>query len=180
VKSREAEWAALMRAARAGDTAAYDRCLRDMAKALRPYVRRGLERAGRTDDNVEDVVQEVLLAVHLKRHSWDETRPISPWVAAIARYKLIDAVRRRGSWIHLPIDDFFEVLPANDAPTDPGRDIARSLAALPTRQREVLRSIGVDGASIGETASQLNISEGAVRVALHRGLATLAKRSEKS
>ena len=76
-------------------------------------------------------------------------------------------------------EDFAEILPADDAPTDPGPDVARSLEALPTRQRDVLRSIAVDGASIGETAARLGMSEGAVRVALHRGLTALAKHSEK-
>jgi RNA polymerase sigma-70 factor (ECF subfamily) len=179
VKRREIEWAALMRAARAGDAAAYDRCLRDMATALRPFVRRALARIGLSDDHAEDVVQEVLLAVHMKRHTWDETRPIGPWVAAIARYKAVDVLRRRGSRVYLPIEDFAEILPADDAPADPGPDVARSLEALPTRQRDVLRSIAVDGASIGETAARLAMSEGAVRVALHRGLTALAKHSDK-
>jgi RNA polymerase sigma-70 factor (ECF subfamily) len=179
VKRREIQWAAWMRAARAGDAMAYDRCLRDMARALRPFVRRGLARAGHGDDNTEDVVQEILLAVHLKQHSWDETRPIGPWVAAIARYKLVDALRRRGSGVHLPIDDFAEILPADERPADFARDVARSLDALPARQRDVLQSIAVEGATIGETAARLGVSEGAVRVALHRGLATLAKRAEK-
>jgi RNA polymerase sigma-70 factor, ECF subfamily len=126
------------------------------------------------------VVQEILLAVHLKQHTWDETRPITPWVAAIARYKLIDALRRGGTGLHLPIEDFADLLPAEEARVDAGPDIAHSLDALPARQRQVLQSIALDGASVAEAAARLGISEGAVRVALHRGLAALAKRSEKS
>jgi RNA polymerase sigma-70 factor (ECF subfamily) len=179
VKSRETEWAELMRAARAGDAAAYHRCLRDMGNVLRPFVRRALGRDGFAKDDAEDVVQEVLLAVHLKRHTWDDTRPIAPWVTAIARYKVIDAMRRRGSRVHLPIDDFSDILRAEEAPTDPGHDVARSLDSLPKRQREVLRSIAVDGVSISETAARLSMSEGAVRVALHRGLTILARRSKQ-
>ena len=180
MKSRELEWAALMRAARAGDAAAYDRCLRDMTRVLRSFVRRGLARMRRADDYAEDLVQEILLAVHLKQHTWDETRPITPWVAAIARYKLIDALRRSGAWLQLPIEDFAELLPAEEARVDAGPDIAHSLNLLPARQREVLQSIALDGASVAETAARLGSSEGAVRVALHRGLAALAKRSAKS
>jgi RNA polymerase sigma-70 factor (ECF subfamily) len=179
VKRRDIEWAALMRAARAGDAAAYERCLRDIATVLRPVARRALARIGLSADHAEDVVQEVLLAVHLKQHTWDEARPIGPWVAAIARHKVVDVLRRRGSRVHLPIEDFSEILPADDAPVDPGPDVARALGALPKRQREVVQSIAVDGASIGETATRLGMSEGAVRVALHRGLAALAKHAEK-
>lgn len=176
MSDRELQWAAWMRQANAGDAAAYNACLHDFARALRPYVRRGLSRAGREAD-AEDVVQEILIAVHLKRHTWDENRPVGPWIYAIARYKLIDSLRRRGSRIDVPVEDVADMLAADDAPEQAsGTDIARSLASLPVRQRDVVQSIAVDGRSIAETAHRLNMKEGAVRVALHRGLATLAKR----
>ena len=177
MKSRETEWAVLMRAANAGDGAAYDRCLRDMALALRPMVRRGLFRAGANAAETEDVVQDILIAVHLKRHTWDDTRPIGPWIAGIARYKVIDSLRKRGVKNELPIEDFAEILPADPEP-EAGleRDVNRSLAALPERQRDVVRAIAMDGASISAAADKLNMSEGAVRMALHRGLGALAKR----
>jgi RNA polymerase sigma-70 factor (ECF subfamily) len=180
VSERETQWAALMRQANAGDAAAYDACLHDFARALRPYVRRGLARAGREADT-EDVVQEILIAVHLKRQTWDESRPLGPWLYTIARYKMIDNLRRRGSRIEVPVEDLADILPAEDMP-EPGRDsdVSRSLAALPARQRDVVRSIAVDGASIGATAQHLNMSEGAVRVALHRGLAALARRHRQA
>jgi len=176
VSEREAQWAALMRRANAGDAAAYDACLHDFARAVRPFVRRGLARAGREADT-EDVVQEILIAVHLKRQTWDESRPVGPWLYAIARYKMIDALRRRGSRVEVPVEDVADMLAAEEAP-EPGRDndVSRSLATLPARQRDVVQSIAVDGRSIAEAAAKLQMSEGAVRVALHRGLAALAKR----
>lgn len=176
MSEREAQWAALMRQANAGDAASYDACLHDFARALRPFVRRGLARAGREADT-EDVVQEILIAVHLKRQTWDESRPVGPWLYAIARYKMIDSLRRRGSRVEVPVDDLADVLAAEEAP-EPTRDseISRSLAGLPARQRDVVQCIAVDGHSIAETASQLKMNEGAVRVALHRGLASLARR----
>ena len=73
MQDRDAEWAGLMRAANAGDQAAYQRLLLSMAPWLRAIARRGLARWG--DADAEDVVQETLLAIHLKRHTWDETRP---------------------------------------------------------------------------------------------------------
>lgn len=177
MKDRETQWADLMRAALAGDGAAYERCLREMAQALRPMVRRGLYRVGANPDEMEDVVQDVLLAVHLKRQTWDATRPIGPWISGIARYKIIDAARRRGGRADLPIEDFEDVLPAQVEPeTVNDRDVARSLEALPEGQRKVVRAIAIEGASIAVTAQTLNMSEGAVRVALHRGLGALAKR----
>jgi RNA polymerase sigma-70 factor (ECF subfamily) len=178
VSERDMEWAALMRAANAGDPAAYDRLLRDLACALRPIARRGLVRAGRAPAEAEDVVQDILLAVHLKRHTWDAAQPIGPWIRAIARNKLVDALRRRGGHFDLPIEDFADMLAAEEnGPTVSERDMQRQLDRLPTGQRLVVRAIGVDGASIAETAQRLNMSQGAVRVALHRGLAALAKAS---
>lgn len=177
---RGASWADLMRAANAGDADAYRRVLRDIAAALRPLVRRGLARAGRSDAEVEDVVQEVLLAVHLKRHTWDSARPIEPWVHAIARYKLVDALRRRAGKFDLPIEDFSETLAAEEqSPSASGRDVARQLAQLPPGQRAVVHAVAVESVSIEEAAARLSMTAGAVRVALHRGLAALAKTLEQ-
>lgn len=177
MKDREAQWADLMRAALAGDGAAYERCLREMAQALRPLVRRGLYRVGANPAEMEDVVQDILIAVHLKRQTWDATRPIGPWISGIARYKIIDAARRRGGRTDLPIEDFEDILPAEAEPDNVNnRDVTRSLDALPEGQRKVVRAIAIEGSSIAATAQTLNMSEGAVRVALHRGLGALAKR----
>ncbi len=173
---RETDWDAQMRAAMAGDAQAYDRLLRDLAAALRPLARRGVARAGRSPAEAEDVVQEILLAVHLKRHTWDQAQPIGPWIRAIARNKLIDALRRRGGHYDLPIEDFAETLPAEETAVPLAqRDVDRQLERLPSGQRAVVRAIAVDGASIADTAGRLQMTEGAVRVALHRGLTGLAK-----
>jgi len=180
VRGRDSEWTGLMRAAKAGDNAAYQTLLRDVAPVLRAVARRGLARAGQPVDQAEDVVQDILLAVHLKKHTWDDNAPFAPWLFAIARNKLIDALRRRGRRVFVNIDDFAEVIPGEPAEdTLPSVEVASHLDSLPARQRDVLQSIAVDSASIKETASKLAMSEGAVRVALHRGLASLAARFRK-
>lgn len=99
---------------------------------------------------------------------------------AIARNKLIDALRRRGRRIFVNIDDFSETLPGEPAEeTVPAGTVAAQLETLPKRQRDVLQSIAVDSASIKETATKLAMTEGAVRVALHRGLTGLANKLRK-
>jgi len=175
VSERDIDWGDLMRAAIGGDTAAYNRLLTSLAPAIRAVARRGLGRAGLAAEEAEDVVQETLLAIHLKRHTWDPSLPLGPWVRAIARNKLIDAMRRRGRRDHVPIDDVVETLASDTAePTPiPGR-LDEHLQSLPDRQQSVVRAISLDGASIRETAVRLDMSEGAVRVALHRGLAALS------
>src|SRR5437764_145490 len=166
-----------MRSAIAGDSAAYHRLLRTVTPVLRAAARRGLARAGQPVDQSEDIVQDILLAVHLKRHTWDVEAPFAPWLFAIARNKLIDALRRRGRRVFVDIEEFSDILPGAPAEeTVPAREIAAHLESLPARQRDVLQSIAVDSASIKATAQRLSISEGAVRVALHRGLANLTAR----
>jgi RNA polymerase sigma-70 factor, ECF subfamily len=172
---REKEWALLMRASLAGDAQSYRRLLLQLTPVLRAAARRGLKSAGIADTDAEDVVQDTLLAIHLKRQSWDENAPIGPWLRAIARHKMIDALRRRGRRIDIPIDSLADLLAADE--TEPSMivgDVDRHLEALPEGQRNVVRAIAVDGASIDEAAARLFMTKGAVRIALHRGLAALA------
>jgi RNA polymerase sigma-70 factor (ECF subfamily) len=165
-----------MRAAVAGDNSAYDRLLRSLALTLRSSVQRGLARSGRGGADVEDIVQEVLLAVHLKRHTWDTSRPIGPWINAISRHKLADVLRRRGGQGEIPIDLLAETLPAPDAPPNAlAYECERALDRLPTTQRAVVQAIAIEGATTSEAAEKLTMSEGAVRVALHRALVNMAK-----
>jgi RNA polymerase sigma-70 factor (ECF subfamily) len=172
---REKEWAVLMRAANAGDDAAYEKLLRQLAPVLRSAARRGLFQAGMSGADAEDIVQETLLAVHLKRQTWIADAPVGPWIRAIARHKIIDALRRRGRRVDLRLEDFSDVLASPDAEPDlVASDVNRHLDELPAGQRNVVRAIAVEGASIGEAAGRLAMSNGAVRVALHRGLAALA------
>jgi RNA polymerase sigma-70 factor, ECF subfamily len=174
VREAEDEWTNLMRLAISGDGAAYHRLLKAVTPVLRAGARRGLARAGQPVDQSEDVVQDILLAVHLKRHTWDANAPFAPWLFAIARNKLIDALRRRGRRIFVNIDDFADTIPDEPvAETASASVIAAQLQTLPPRQRDVLQSIAVESASIKDTAAKFAMSEGAVRVALHRGLASL-------
>ncbi|RTM09451.1 MAG: sigma-70 family RNA polymerase sigma factor [Hyphomicrobiales bacterium] len=169
----EAELSRLLRAAIAGDERAYADFLHRIAALVRGFVRRKVVQGG---VDPEDVVQETLLAIHVKRHTWRPDAPVLPWVYAIARFKLIDAFRRRGRRIEVEIDEIAETFAEPEAETVSERDINRALDGLPPAQRSVVSSISVDGHSIGETASKLGISETAVRVSLHRGLAAIAKR----
>jgi RNA polymerase sigma-70 factor (ECF subfamily) len=174
VRDIEDEWTGLMRSAISGDSAAYHRLLKAISPVLRAAARRGLARAGQSIDQSEDIVQDILLAVHLKRHTWDANAPFAPWLFAIARNKLIDALRRRGRRVFVNIDDFSETLADQPAvETASAGEVATHLNALPIRQRDVLQSIAVESASIKETATKFAMSEGAVRVALHRGLSSL-------
>jgi RNA polymerase sigma-70 factor (ECF subfamily) len=173
--SRESDWTVWMRAAMTGDAGAYRQFLVSVAPYLRAMVRSRCRSFGAPESDAEDIVQEVLLTIHLKRGTWDQSRPIGPWLAAITRNKLIDVLRRRGRHTTVPIEDFADSLQAEDAtPGLSARDIDTLLGQLKPQQREIVRSISLDGGSIRETADRLALTEGAVRVALHRALKALA------
>jgi RNA polymerase sigma-70 factor (ECF subfamily) len=177
--TREESWAEAMRAERRGDAAAYQRLLADIAGVLRRLIRARLARLGLNASDAEDLVQEVLIGFHTKRHTWDEGRPFLPWLHAIVRYKLADAARQwRREARHrsdVPLDDWPDLFAA--PAEDPDRalvDVDRHVAGLPAGQREVVQALAIDGASVRETARKLGTSEGAIRVVLHRALTRLA------
>ena len=169
------KWAQMMRAALGGDENVYRRLLEEIGRSVRAMARGAFSRARVGDADVEDVVQETLLAIHLKRQTWDGGLKLAPWVGAIARHKIIDAMRRRGARRIEPIEDFENILAA-PAGEDPHArsDAERLMRQLAPRQRDIVRSISLDGESISATAARLSMSEGAVRVALHRALKSLA------
>jgi RNA polymerase sigma factor (sigma-70 family) len=172
--SPQANWTMWMRAAVAGDSDAYRRFLHAVAPYIRALARSRCRKLGVLESEAEDIVQEVLLAIHLKRGAWDSSREIGPWVTAIARNKTIDAFRRRGRRIHIPIEDVMDKLQSEEPMHDIGmRDIDVLLARLTCQQQEIVKSISIGGASITETAKRLKITEGALRVSLHRALKKL-------
>jgi RNA polymerase sigma-70 factor (ECF subfamily) len=161
-------------AAQRGDGGAYEGCLRELAGMLRGYYRR---RLARWPDDVEDLVQETLIAVHNQRHTYDDRQPLTAWVHAIAKYKLIDLVRRRAGREALndPLDDeAFAVESSDQDAAMAKRDIARLLSTLPERHRRPIECVKLQGLTVAETSKLTGMSESAVKVGIHRGLKALA------
>lgn len=155
-----------------GDARAYEELLTLLTIGLRSLVRRRAHAAG---IEIEDIVQEVLLALHLKRGTWARGTPLAPWVAAIARNKVVDALRRRGQRVEVSLDSVAEALASeSDADVEHAHDVSDMLARLNDRQREVVRAVSLEGYSAQEAARRLQMSEVAVRVTLHRSLKVLA------
>ena len=157
--------------AQSGDEVAYRQCLGMLATRLRGYLKR---RLSGLPDEVEDLVQETLLALHLQRGTYDPSVPVSAWTMAIARHKLVDLWRRRGRRDDLHDDVDEQMLAA--APDDGGarRDLAVLLTALPDAQRQAIVLTKLEGLSIAEAASRTGASEAAIKVQVHRGLKRLA------
>jgi len=174
VQDREQKWAADMRAAQRGCAESYVRLLNDISASFRQLAATDLRKFGLQASDADDVIQETLLAIHLKRHTWCDDRPFLPWLRAIVRHKLVDVARRRRRRSEVPIEDVADRLQAPSSGPDSSVPLERFLRELPRRQREVVEALAVSGASVGETAHRLKMTRGAVYVAFHRGIAALA------
>jgi RNA polymerase sigma-70 factor (ECF subfamily) len=158
----------------AGDAAAYHGFLKELSAHLRGFLR---VRLGRLPDDVEDLVQETLLAVHNQRHTYDPGQPLTAWIHAIAKYKLVDLLRRRAGreMLNDPLEDELAVFAVSDTDAaDARRDLGKLLEQLPDRQRLPIVHMKLEGLSVAEAARATGMSEAAVKVNVHRGLKALA------
>lgn len=156
-----------------GDSRAWREFLSLLRPALHAYFRR---RQFHGDADVEDLVQEALMAVHAKRETWRRADPVTSWCYAIARYKLIDHLRKSGRAKLVPmIDD----LPLEGDGVEDGvvrRDVDRLLSGVPARQRALVEDVKLTGYSLAEAGDRAGLSEGAARVSLHRAMKALMRR----
>lgn len=176
VPRAEEELRGLLIASLGGSAADYRRFLGRLGSHLRAYYKGKLVRSGRSDTEAEDLVQETLMVIHTRRHTYDVTQPVTPWIHAIARYKLIDHLRRtRASTTDVPVEDA-GVLVAHDdhVAAESSLDVERLLAHLPAKMRSAIRSTKVEGLSTAEAAERSGMTETAVKVSVHRGLKALA------
>jgi RNA polymerase sigma-70 factor, ECF subfamily len=158
----------------AGDAAAYQRFLTALSAHLRAFFRK---RMSQLPDDVEDLVQECLLAVHHSRHTYKPEQPLTAWVHTIARYKLIDFLRSRSrrEALNDPLEDDLQVFAASDTEAaEARRDLEQVLQSLPQRQRRALVMMKLEGASVAETALATGLSEASVKVGVHRSLKALS------
>lgn len=172
----ESELHALFMAALSGDARAYHVFLQRLTGHLRAFLARRLRQ---WPDDVEDLVQDCLLAMHHQRHTYQPDQPLTAWLHAIARYKLIDLLRARSvrEALHDPLDDEMALFAesATEA-NDTRRDLDGLLETLPERQRVPILRVKIEGLSVAETAQLTGMSESAVKVGIHRGLKALAAR----
>lgn len=156
-----------------GDSGAHRQLLAVLSGNLRSYFAR---RIGGATHEVEDLVQETLLAVHLKRDSYDRALPFMPWAYAVARYKLIDHLRRTSRHVHVPLEDAGALFASDDPEQRALRtDLDRLLERLPSRQRSLLQDVKLHGFSIEEAAQKRGVTAVSARVMLHRSLKWLSR-----
>lgn len=183
--TNEQELKSLMAAGLDGDGVAYRRLLDRLSAHLRSYYRARLARAGRGVSEAEDLLQEALFAIHTRRHTYDRAELFTPWMYAIARYKLIDHLRRtNASRGNVPLEDAGELLShADHDGVESSVDLGRLMSRLPARMQRAIQYVKLEGLSVVEAARRSGMTESAIKINVHRGLKAMAaaiKREGKS
>lgn len=176
LRNREVQLQSLFLEGQEGNERAYRTFLTELGNHLRGFLRLRLQRQ---PGEIEDMLQEVLLAVHNGRHTYRADQPLTAWVFAIARYKLTDffRARSRGQVFNDSLDDTAELFAEPELePAQASRDLGKLLNDLPDRQRLPIMHVKLEGLSVTETAKMTGLSESAVKIGVHRGLKALAAR----
>jgi RNA polymerase sigma-70 factor, ECF subfamily len=178
LRAREGELRDLMVAGLRGDERAYRSLLEQLTGHLRAYYRRRFAAIGHGPTEAEDLLQEVLMAIHLRRHTYDEGQPFTPWLHAVARHKFLDYLRRtKAALSDIPVENAEELTARADMIAVESRlDLERLLSRISFAARQAIRYVKLEGLSVREAAARCGMSEAAVKVAVHRGLKTLAAR----
>ena len=172
-------WSELMEAAQDGDSGSYNILLKEISVPLRKYLRNRID----ITSSIEDVLQEILFSIHKARHSFDPNKLFSPWMYAIARYRLIDYFRHHSRIIEKEVKDE-QILENIASPGDDyeeynaGGSLNKALAELPDKQRKIIELLKLNGLTVKEAALEIGMSEGALKVAAHRAYKFLRKKIE--
>ncbi len=170
IKSEDkyAEIISLFSSGLGGDQAAYEKFL----SAINPMLRRMVEKRIASAD-VEDVVQEILISIHKSRHTYDGQRPIMPWLASIANFRITDHLRKHYSQMRhktFDIADYENLLSDVTQEVSVSESIDELLEDVSKKHKKILTMMHIDGHTAKEIGKQLDMNESAVKVASHRAI----------
>ncbi len=174
--ANEVELRKLMTAGLDGDAGAHKELLAKLSGHLRSYFKRKLTNIGRGPVEAEDLLQEALIAIHTRRHTYDPSQLLTPWVYAIARYKFLDYLRRsKVSLKDVPVEEAEAVVAGDDfAGVESTLDLSKLMTNVSPKVRQAIQYVKLDGLSVSEAAARCGMSESAIKVSVHRGLRALS------
>ncbi|MBK66504.1 MAG: RNA polymerase subunit sigma-24 [Rickettsiales bacterium] len=164
----------LMVLSQKGDKKAYAQLLEEIQPILKAYLSKRLNEK----EDVEDLVQVCLLAVHNSRHSYISDQPFENWLFGIARYKLMDFLRTYYKKNDNELTNSFVVetfggTTTNSNQREAKHDLEVFLDQLPEKQRDIVKLLKIQGYSVKEVAKKLDMSESNVKVTMHRAMKDL-------
>ena len=167
-------WGEWMKAAQDGDESSYAKLLREVGAWLQRYYARRIHEA-----QVHDLVQETLMSIHAKRHTYDPAQPFGPWLAAIARHRWIDQLRKQSRAVEV---ELFDTLASTDRADDGtyAHDLEVMMRDIPEKQAHVIRLVKLEGRSIAEASEATGHSEASVKVMIHRGIKRMAANAKEA
>lgn len=181
-QAREEQWRALMRAAQDGDNAAYSRLLSELLPLLRGFVRR----KWRSQQDVEDIVQDILMSLHSVRHTYDPGRPFMPWLMTISVRRIADAARRLSAravnetTVDIMPETFAGAETKNAQDTSDDQEAVRmAMATLPDGQRQAIELMKLQGLSLQEASAQTGKSVASLKVTVHRAVKAMRQVLER-
>jgi RNA polymerase sigma-70 factor (ECF subfamily) len=177
-KRDEQRWSELMASAQAGNEPDYRQLLTELTEVIHSFL---CSRFGH-HNLTEDCVQETLIAIHMARHTYDQSRQFRPWLFAIVRHKAIDTLRKHRAQqkVTTQYEQDQDILSQASYQNEAESEIMKGslLASLPVEHREVLVLTKIIGLSVVEVAEKLAISESLVKVRVHRAIGKLRKMME--
>ncbi|MEW5962728.1 MAG: sigma-70 family RNA polymerase sigma factor [Pseudomonadota bacterium] len=177
-RDRDERWRDLMRSAQGGNSFAYARLLEEVTPVIRGLVRRRWH----SPNDVEDIVQDILLSVHLVRHTYDSARPFGPWLGTIAKRRIADFARKMASRRanETTVAAMPETFPLDEPKTeqdisDDQGEVRRALAALSPPQRQAIELMKLQGLSLEEASMRTGKSVSALKVTVHRAMKAMRR-----
>ena len=171
---KQLEWSKWMAAAQDGDSRLYQKLLKEIAPLLTNFTRKRVP-----DELTDDIVQEVLMAIHKVRHTYNPEQPFHSWMFAIARHKIIDSLRKNGRKVSREAVSVEEVETFLADPSNPyqesdaRKDLNKAMQKLSEKQRKIVWMMKIEGHSVKDVATATDMSESAVKVTAHRAYKAL-------
>lgn len=168
----------LMKDAQDGNSASYQELLQQITIILKKYLATRII----SEPDREDIMQDILIAIHNSRHTYLVSKPFYPWMYAIAKNVLVKFYKKFQRVSEISIDIEMEEIPnpekikIDEKYSDQVKAMLSIIQTLPSRQKQILIMLKFDKISIREIANKLNLSEGNVKVVAHRAYETIRKR----
>ena len=157
-----------MKEAQEGSSTSYDTLLSEVYMFLESYLNSKVY----NKSQIDDVIQEILLAIHNSRHTFDNSKSFMSWMLAIAHYKVSDHLcfqfkqktqELEESLLDMSTDALSALIENQNTQL-----LYQAIDELDQKPRQIIKLLKIEGMKVSEVATELNLSESNVKVIAHR------------